>query len=153
MSWFLCTISYDSPRNWGICKDVGAWGVSTQLENFRLDRVVIGDRLLVWLAKRGFVACGTVTAAMRRPINKADAPWPGGIHRFGAIVPFKLDLELAQPLRLPFENQKQKVTGIHAFQLRRGFIAIPDSAGEAAAVVMRDAKQNQLRETAASAQE
>ena len=145
MAWFLCTVARDSPRNWAICKEVSAWGVSTTHENFRLDRAKPGDRLLVWLAGKGYVATATVSDAMRRPTDKADAPWPGGLHRYGAVVPFRLDLELDPPLNLRFQNNRQTATGINLFQLRRGFIAIPDTAGEAAEAAMLQAAEERHR--------
>lgn len=145
MAWFLCTISHDSPRNWDICKEIGAWGVSTQREDYRLDRTKVGDHLLIWVARRGYIAYATASQPMRRPVDKKDAPWPGGLHRFGAIVPFSIDVELNPPLYIKFENQRQKITDVSLFQFRRGFVAINDAAGEAAAAAMRDAQVEQLQ--------
>lgn len=145
MSWFLCTVSRDSPRNWDLCKEVSTWGVSTRLETFRMPKVNPGDHLLVWIAGVGFRASATVTEAPRKPVDRSEAPWPGGLHRFGAVIPFKLDLELSEPLRLRFENHRQAVSGLNLFQFRRGFVIVPDTAGEAVATLMREAAEEQAK--------
>lgn len=139
MTWFLCTVAHDSPRNWDLCKEISAWGVATQPGKFRQERVQVGDKLLIWLAKRGYVSCATVCGDVRIPASKAEVPWPGGLHRYGAVIPFRIDLELDPPLMLRFHSQKQELTGINVYQLRRGFVAVNDAAGEAAVGAMQEA--------------
>jgi hypothetical protein len=96
------------------------------------DRARVGDRLLFWLAKSGFVGYSTVTEDARIPRGKADVPWAGGVYGWSLIVPMRLDFLCPQPVWLPFVDAKQTRTGISQYALRRGFLAISDQSAQAA---------------------
>lgn len=138
MSALLCTISKQERKNWEICRDFGLWGVPHGNKwKVNLTKAKEGDRLLFWIAAQGFVGWGTVTGPMRVPASKEEVPWPGGLYRYAALVPMRVELELTKPLRLRFdERQKQFDTGISVFMLRRGFIHVRDEQAEAAIAAM-----------------
>lgn len=124
-SWFICTLSKESFKNWEICKEISAWGIAgTGDRKPNLDRVQTGDHLIIYAASRGLVATAICSGSMKRPQNKADAPWAGGIYRYGAIVPFTILTELAEPLKIPFKNMMFEGTSIHSSRLQKGFSMI-----------------------------
>ena len=66
----------------------------------------------------------------RTPLDKSEAPWAGGVIKFGLIVPFKLTYELVNPQKLKMVNQVFSGTKVGSFTLRRGFAPISDEDGE-----------------------
>jgi hypothetical protein len=139
VSWILCTISEQSRGNWALCKQVGLWGVSTYGEKPRFGRVDEGDHLLFWIAANGYIGHALVTGPMRAARGAEETPWPGGIRRHARVVPMKIEFELAKPLMLRFPDRRQVLTGLSAYQFRRGFIKISDDAAEAAVEAMHAA--------------
>lgn len=123
MAWYLCTISPTEPRNWELCKEYGLWGYTRGMP-----KCVPGDHLLFWIGKRGYIGYGVVTALPRRPLTKADAPWAGGTGRFTAVVPMVVQLEIADPIFLPFFNNVQKDTGFNTGHLQRGMSLVSADA-------------------------
>jgi len=124
-SWFICTISKEGFKNWEICKEISAWGIAASGDRKpKLDRVKKGDHLVFYAAGKGFIATAIVTGAMKRPTTKDEAPWAGGIYRYGAIVPFKILIELTDPLKIPFTNMMFEDTQIHTSRLQKGFSMI-----------------------------
>jgi len=131
MSSWICVISDKSPKNWGLCKEFGLYGIAAY--NRKLQMVVKkNDQMLFWYARHGFLGYGTATSDARPPSGPAEVPWGGGISRFSIIVPFKLKFECPDPVPLPFISGKQLKTGISAFTLQRGFASITDEAAEIA---------------------
>lgn len=139
MSWFICAISGKSPQNWDMCKEIGLYGISSYNAKIRHE-VNVGDDLIFWLTKKGFLGSATVTGQPRAPKGPAEVPWAGGIYRFSIVLPFSLDFECKEPVFIPFEKGRQKETGISAFSLQRGFALITDKAGEIATKAMKDPK-------------
>ena len=88
----------------------------------------VGDHLLFWIGKRGYIGYGGVTDMPRRPRSKADAPWAGGTGRFTAVIPMAVQLEIAEPIFLPFVNNVQQDTGFNTGHLQRGVSLMPDDA-------------------------
>lgn len=95
-----------------------------------MNQAVKGDHLLFYMASKGFFAAASITGPMKKPSTKDEAPWAGGIYRYGVIIPFKLQLELIAPLRKPFSSMKIAGTSISATTLRRGFAPISNADGE-----------------------
>jgi hypothetical protein len=126
VSWYVCTIGRQSPGNWDLCKQVGLYGIPSG--RARPPRVEVGDRLLVWQGGRGYIAEAMITGPMRVPISRAEAPWPGGTYRFGYVVPIQVTFETRSPLKLPFNGDKQSVTGFSKNLFRRSFSLVPDQA-------------------------
>lgn len=124
MSWFVCTIAKSSPGNWDLCKQASAYGVPGRRGR---PRVQAEDRLLVWLAGRGYVAEAVVTGPAKVPHTTAEAPWPGGIYRFGYIVPMQVVAEVREPINFPFVNGIQPDTGVSTSQLQRSLALVSDS--------------------------
>lgn len=87
-----------------------------------------GDHLLFWLTKKGYLGFGTVIDDPRAPNGREEAPWLGGVERFGTVVPFKLDFETPNPLFLKFGKEGQEITGVKPFTLQSGLALITDSA-------------------------
>lgn len=139
MGALLCTISKQERKNWEICRDVGLWGVPHGNKwKVNLTKAKTDDRLLFWIAAEGFVGWGTVTGPMRVPTSRDEVPWAGGLYRYAALVPMRVELELKKPLKLRFdESQKQLGTGISVFMLRRGFIHVRDEQADAAIAAMK----------------
>ena len=88
-----------------------------------------GDYLLFYMASKGFFALAEVTGPMKVPTTKEEAPWAGGIFRYGAVIPMKLIFELPTPMKKPFVDNKIEGTAIAANVLRRGFAQIPNHDG------------------------
>lgn len=127
MSWFICTISKEAPRNWELCKQVGLYGIPGTTAR-RRPEVEVGDRLLVWQGGAGYIAEATVTGPVRIPASKAEAPWPGGTYRFAYIVPIEVTVEVQSPLKVPFVGDKQAGTGFSKVLFRRSFVLVSDKA-------------------------
>lgn len=88
-----------------------------------------GDYLIFYLATKGFFAVAEVKGPMRRPISKDDAPWAGGLYRYGVIIPFEILIELETPLKKTFSSMRVEGTSITASTLRRGFAPISSQDG------------------------
>jgi len=119
--WFICTLSKEGFHNWELCKQVELWGIPTNGRKKSLPDCKSGDGLLVYAASRGLKAICQIVGTPRIPLGKSEAPWAGGIFRFGLIVPFKLVIELREPIEFPFNDQKLQGTSISTTQLRKGF--------------------------------
>jgi hypothetical protein len=137
-TWFICTLSRESFKNWEICKDVSAWGIASGEKKPKLDRAKVGDHLIIYAAGKGFIAVGLVTGEMKRPQSKEEAPWSGGIYRYGALVPFRVLLELKEPLQIPFTKMVFNGTSIHTSRLQKGFSMISGEDGNFIYSEMKD---------------
>ena len=138
MSWRLCTISEQSAGNWALCKEHELWGLARTPYKIDPNRAQQGDGLLFWQSGAGFLGHGIVTGKMYAPDSHDDVPWPGGLYRWGMLVPMKVVYECPTPIRLRFIESKMDRTGISLFALRRGFIAITDEQAEGALQVMKE---------------
>lgn len=83
-----------------------------------------GDGLVVYAASRGLKAICKITGDSRRPIDKQEAPWAGGVFRYGLVIPFEVVEEFEEPVATQFSNQRLIGTSITTTQLRKGFSAI-----------------------------
>ncbi len=119
-------VSASEPRNWDRCKDVGLWGAPGLSRS--VPRVMPGDRLFVWKGRSGFFAEVVVTGAARIPQHKEEAPWPGGLSRWRAIIPIEVVREVKDSYKLPFVQDRQEVTGISSNSLRFGLVPISEEA-------------------------
>ena len=139
MGAFVGAVSAQEPRNWALCKEVGLWGVPGLSR--ALPRVVSGERLFIWKSRAGYIAEATITGPARVPESRDDAPWPGGLGRFRAVIPMRVVREVADSYRLPFVRDKQDITGISTNSLRFGLIPIMDEAADHISAVLweRDA--------------
>lgn len=135
MSWFVCTIGKSSQANWDLCKQAGSYGVPGRRGR---PRVQAEDRLLIWIAGRGFKAEAVVTGDAIVPQTTADAPWPGGLYRYGYVVPMRVVLEVRDPVIFPFVNGVQPETGVSTAQLQRSMALIPDSGADRISVAIRE---------------
>ena len=120
-NWFICTLSKSTSHNWDICKENKIWGIPTNGRKYNLSQSIKGDYLLFYLASVGFLGIGQVTGPMRIPASKEEAPWAGGIYRYGVILPFKLLREVQDPLKVKFDSNRIPGTGVSTTLLRRGF--------------------------------
>jgi hypothetical protein len=123
-NWFVCTISRQAPHNWEIAKQHGIWGIPSSGRNISLDQAKKDDMLLFYFASKGFFAAAELIGSMRKPISKEEAPWAGGVYRYGAIMPFKIKVELETPIIKPFVDNKIVGTSISTTALRKGFVRI-----------------------------
>ena len=143
-SWFVCTIGKESAHNWDICKSISSWGIPSSGRKLSMNQAVKGDQLLFYLASKGFFASAKVIGPMKKPSSKEEAPWAGGIYRYGIVIPFKLQLELDEPLRIPFISMKVEGTSISVTSLRRGFAPISNSDGEFVLRALEAAKKAKI---------
>jgi hypothetical protein len=130
MAWYVCTLSATGDHNWEICKEISHWGIITEGRKNTKHEISKGDNVLFYRASRGFIAHGKFTGPARTPLDKSEAPWAGGVIKFGLIVPFKLTYELVNPQKLKMVNQVFSGTKVGSFTLRRGFAPISDEDGE-----------------------
>ena len=89
-----------------------------------MDQVKKGDYLIFYLASKGFIGMASITDPMKKPLNRDETPWAGGMYRYGVVIPFSLEIELEEPLKKPFVEMKVDGTKITATALRRGFAPI-----------------------------
>ena len=141
MTWYIGAIAKASAHNWDLCKQVGLFGISTGGRRVGAGTIKKGDRLLVWLGASGYIATATILGAPRNPVSREEAPWGGGLHRFGLVFPIKVDFEPNAPVWFGFSQGKQDKTGLAQFSIRKGFSSIPDTVGLAAEKLMKDHKQ------------
>ena len=66
---------------------------------------------------------------MKKPLSREEVPWPGGLYRYGAILPFKLEVEMSDPIKIEFKDRLIKNTSIHGSRLQKGFSAITNEDG------------------------
>lgn len=144
-TWFVCTVSKETPHNWDLAKAAAVWGIPTNGRKVNLGQTQKGDYLLFYLASKGFFALAETTAPMKMPASKEEAPWAGGIFRYGAVIPMKILLELDVPMKKAFVENKIEGTSIAANMLRRGFAQISNHDGVIAAEALISEKTNQRR--------
>ena len=120
-TWFICTIAREGLHNWEICKQYSIWGIPSNGRNIGITPPKINDSLIIYHAGSGIKAVCQVTASWKSPSSKDEAPWAGGIFRYGKVVPFRIIHELEEPMRVYFESNKIKDTQINLTTLRRGF--------------------------------
>lgn len=137
MTWYVGAIAQASAHNWDLCKEIKLFGISTGGRKVGAGGIAKGDRLLIWLGASGFIATATITGAPRNPVSRDEAPWGGGLHRFGLVFPIKVDFEPENPVWFGFVQGKQEKTGLAQFAIRKGFSSIPDSVGEMAEKLMK----------------
>lgn len=142
MSWRLCTISRESAGNWLLCKEYGLWGLARTPYKIDPDRARQGDGLLFWQSGAGFLGHGIVTGKMYAPLSHEEIPWPGGMYRWGMLVPMQVVYECPSPVHVRFINSKMERTGIAPFALRRGFVSVSDQAAREALEIMKEADPN-----------
>lgn len=126
MAWYLCTVSRAERGNWARCKGVGLWGVPRGPKVHT--QVQVGDHLLFWIGRVGYVGYGVVSGPPRRPKSREEAPWPGGKYRFETVVPFTLQIETQTPIHVPFKGAVQNETGFTTVMFQRGFSPVSDSS-------------------------
>ena len=144
MSWFVCTIGSGSPRNWEICKEIGAYGIPGR-GTARRPAARNDDRLLVWIGGKGFAAVARVIGDPKVLANRTEAPWPGGLQRWAYVLPLEVEVEVVNPLKLPFVGNRQPSTGITKSMLFRSFSRIEDAGADEVrrALVARAAEEAQ----------
>lgn len=124
-------MSPDALGNWDICKREGLWGViekgrsSTGVANAR--RVRTGDRIFVWLGKRGRAQGGLVAQVEAfgsyQPVHTGIAvPWPNAAD-YAGVFPIKLVAELAVAEPDTFEGPQRVGVrfGLQNMELIHGF--------------------------------
>jgi hypothetical protein len=129
MTWFVGAISRREPENWEACKSVGLWGVPTSGRKRRVS-VEAGDQLVIWQAGQGYVAHVILTGPARTPADRTEAPWPGGLIRFGLVLPFDLACEVKKPINVPFVGPRQVETGVTKAALQSGFALMSEDGGK-----------------------
>jgi hypothetical protein len=130
MNYFICTISSTAKHNWEICKTNNLWGIPTGNRKMKLPEVNKDDKLIVYQAGAGVVAIAKVTEPIRRPMSKEEAPWAGGVFRYGAIIPIKIIKEWEQPQVLTFINGMIDGTKVSVSALRAGFRLLSNKDAE-----------------------
>ena len=123
LSWFVFSIGKSTPRNWDLCKEVGAYGVSVGSGR---PKVKEEDRILIWLGGRGYVAEAIATGPPTEPSTEEEVPWPGGLDRYAYVVPIRLVAEVREPINFRFIGRVQPETGVKTSHLQRGIASISD---------------------------
>lgn len=137
MTWFIGAIAKESAHNWDLCKEISLFGISTGGRKVGSSNIKKDDKLLVWLGSSGYIGIAKIVGSPRNPVSREEAPWGGGLHRFGLVFPIEVIFEPKAPVWLGFQNGKQEKTGMAQFALRKGFSSITDSAGDAAEKFIR----------------
>jgi hypothetical protein len=128
VSWYLCTISASSKRNWSLCKESLTWGISTASGFASSDRAKLGDALLFWVATIGYVGMAQVLEDVRPPNSILEVPWLGGQKKYGLVIPIGNLREFSPPLKLGFNGRKQIGTELDQSTFQRGYMPISDKA-------------------------
>lgn len=129
-SFHICTISREGKHNWEICKANGIWGIPSNGRKIGFQSPSTGDVLIFYQAGSGLIGFGRVSGSWITPNSKQEAPWAGGIFRYGKVVPFILERELETPIKVLFSSNKISGTGINLTMLRRGYAQISETDGE-----------------------
>ena len=129
-AWFICTIAREGLHNWDICKSNKIWGIPSNGRNITMEPPKIGDILIIYHAGHGLRSVGEVTGSWKSPSSKDEAPWAGGIFRYGKVFPFKVLKEVDLPIKLTFESNKITGTDINLTILRRGFGLVSKKDGK-----------------------
>ena len=129
-NWFICTISAGGLHNWELCKQVSLWGIPSNGRNLNMNQVEPGDGLLFYWATKGLIGHAIATSEMKRPQSKDEAPWAGGMFRFGIVIPFDLKMEAKEAMPLKFIAGTAVGTNLKVASLRRGFARIESIDGE-----------------------
>ena len=131
MAWFLCTISRHEPSNWKKCKEAGLWGIPGVVHASK--EAKRGDRLLFWMGGRGYIGYGIVLEQGRVPQRRDEVPWPGGLARWTYLIPMRVQIEIAEPVRLKFQRSIQDQTRFSTTKFQRGFAPIESEPAQAVA--------------------
>lgn len=130
MAWYLCTIASSSKKNWDLCQQSLTWGISTKSGFASGDKARKGDNLIFWIGGIGFVGTARAAEDTRPPINKKEVPWLGGQVQYGLVIPLDEIKLFRKPLKLTFENRKQRKTGLEQFVFQRGYMPITDEVAK-----------------------
>jgi hypothetical protein len=136
-NWYICTVARTGIHNWEICKEAKMWGIPSNGRNISVAPPSVGDTLIVYHAGSGLIAACETTGEWRTPRSKEEAPWAGGIFRYGKIIPFKLTAQLESPAKISFESNKMSGTSISLVVLRRGFGIISEKDGKTLLALMK----------------
>lgn len=118
---FICTISSSGLHNWEICKAIESWGIATNGMRVNLPDLNKDDLLFIYRASKGIIATARVKSKIVIPRSREQTPWAGGLYRYGALVPFRIEREYEQAIPVKFENMRIVGTRISVTSLRRGF--------------------------------
>jgi hypothetical protein len=129
-SWFICTIARGGLHNWELCKDYKLWGIPSNGRNIGIQPPQENDFMIIYHAGHGIQAVCKVTGEWRSPTSKEEAPWAGGIFRYGKVVPFEVEVELPVAATVNFEANKISGTTINLNVLRRGFGPVSERDGK-----------------------
>lgn len=88
------------------------------------------DYLIIYQAGRGISAFCVVNETPRIPKNKEEAPWAGGIYKYGLIIPFKLECEIEESIPLKFEKGRPINLEFSLNIMRKGFGLLSNTDGE-----------------------
>jgi len=144
VSWWLGTISKQSPGNWSLCKEVGLFGIPGERSRISAQP---GDRLLVWMGGKGYIAEARVIGDVRIPANRSEAPWGGGTMRFSRVVPIEVVTEVRTPVRFPFEGQVQTGTGFNKNMFLHSFVSVTDAAADVVVKALEEASARERAQT------
>lgn len=126
MAAFVGGLSASEPRNWGLCKEVGLWGLPGGRRP--PSGIEYGDCLYIWKSRVGYTAEARITGPARVATDSSETPWRGGLERFRFVIPIEVVLEIDVGCKLPFVKDRQVVTGISTNSLRFGLAPISDEA-------------------------
>lgn len=136
MSYFLGTVSSQSPKNWELAKGIGLWGVTaSRLTTSR--GVEEGDHLIIWMGGHGYIAECLITGPGRSPRNMTEAPWEGGTYQWVAVVPFAVMQEVRQPVWLGFRGDKQEQTLLSKAKFRSSFQRLAEKQARDISAMLR----------------
>ncbi len=118
---FICTVASSGLHNWEICKSIQSWGIATNGMKVNLPDVKKEDILFIYRASKGLIAIARAKDKISIPRTREETPWAGGMYRYGALVPYRLEREFEEAIPVKFENMRISGTQISATSLRRGF--------------------------------
>lgn len=122
MTSYVFSLSYADAANWEICKKHGIIGIRYKGAR-SASEITGGETIYVWqggLPRRGTGLLACITASgPARPAH--DIPWSDPAD-YICVIPFRLDEELAEPVRDRFPGNQQGVRfGIQNTDLQKGF--------------------------------
>lgn len=126
-SWLICTVAKEAMHNWEICKENGLWGIPSGSRNINMEKLKKGDTFLVYRSSHGFIAKGKFLSNLRKPKSKEEAPWAGGLFRYGAVADIEVEKEIIPLFKPNFVNQRMIDTSVSATMLRNGLCKISEA--------------------------
>ena len=124
MRYFVAATTHRYPDTWKHCKELGSWGSTKHLG--AMDRVQPGDRIIVWLGKKGFAATARATSGIREATPEESEYWSEQGKEFPWRFSLDPEKDYGVPLALDWNSEPNGTFGMNRVQLWTGFFEVSE---------------------------